>query len=167
MSQRRDKHNRREAKRAETEIMANMKKEKEEKAKRHQLERQYFNRIRSFEARDGNIIIRVKPDPDPSGKGKALRNQIWGFQEAIYRLRQLNAMIHVIPEADRDTAYAIVDEGIRVVQEAKEQIQAGKHKPVIMTNAEGYTEDQLNALFPESVYTDWVKDVKNPAGVIQ
>lgn len=86
-------------------------------------DKQSFGRIRDVRAVKGAVMIIAdgrEPDPETEA-GHALHTQCWSIQQAAQHARGLNRMIHMIPEADRETAFEIVQATVDAIKEAKQQ----------------------------------------------
>lgn len=88
-----------------------------------EIEKQRFNRIKKIDAIGGHVVVLTDDSGDYEEErvGKRLLPQVWTWREAAQRARDLNRILHSLPEADKEAGFAIIDEIISKVREAKAQ----------------------------------------------
>jgi len=84
-------------------------------------EKQSFSRIRSIEARDGQILIRTKSEHTDGG-ANPINETVLSVREAGERATALNNMANKFAPADRQVVDDLIAEIIERCEEAQQQI---------------------------------------------
>lgn len=92
--------------------------------------KQSFNRIKSVEAKEGCVVVRLKENNDPNAMGRKLKQQamILTVSEAAQRATALNEIALKLPAHEAKVALDIVHEIICKCKEAQKQLTTPNSK---------------------------------------